>query len=162
MTLRLMAEMDQDTARMFEEETEHRIQNDFILRPEEMKGEKLLRLTHLEHVGLLQHVLPMAGVAWTKSLNSDGFVTIIEGNYCLRLRQDNEVQLGVIPLTRVGKEVASLLAPVDEMTVLKRLGDQLHSKARSMDLHRVSRNQNGQEVLVPIPVEVLKSEVEGG
>ena len=155
MTLRLMAEMDQETARMFEEVVEHRIRNEFILPPNETKGAMVVRLAHLEQVGLLHHVAPNSGLMRRFSPDADGYAAIFVENLCLRLRLDGEARLKIVPLTRIGQEVASLLAPVDEMAVLKRVAERLRASAKAMDICKVVSERDGMALLDPI--EVLKA-----
>lgn len=159
MTLRVMAEIDPETAKMFEEETKHRVMNDSILRPDEIKGERLRKLTHLEQVGLLHSVAPASGLGWTISPDPDGYAMFHEANLCLRLKLNGDANLKAIPLTRVGREVASLLPPVDAMVVLKRVAERFRGSARSMVIYSVRRELDGSKILDPL--EVLKPERRG-
>ena len=107
MTLRLLAELDQQMAFWFQEETEFRIMGKYILRPIDFTGELPERLDFLEQVGLLHHVAPTGGICHVFKPDSGGFAAVFEGCLCLRIHLDREVKLDVIGLTRVGKEIAT-------------------------------------------------------
>jgi len=155
-TLRLLAELDQQMAFWFEEETKFRIRGEYILTPHDFIGERLERLVFLEQVGLVHHVAPIGGLSRSFKPNSNGFAALVEENLCLRMHIDQEVQLGIIPFTRVGKEIASILPPVNPRSVLSRLADSLPDKVKSIDICRVLEDY-GDEVRMSDPIEVLKS-----
>ena len=159
MTLRLLAELDQQMAAWFQQETKFRVTKQFILRPKVMSSEQVARLTFLEQVGLLHHVAP-GGLAHSLDPDPDGYAVIIEGDLCLRVRIDRKTQIEVIPITRIGQEIARILPPVDSMAVLKGVGEALRDKVKSMNIHRIlSREKDS--LRVSDPIEVLKSSVEG-
>ena len=82
-TLRFLSELDKDIATLFEEETKHRLSQGFILQPvqSEMRDDKLLDLTFLEEVGLLQDVA--TGFEMTIKSHKDGIVLYSEGHLTL-------------------------------------------------------------------------------
>lgn len=121
MTLRVLAELDQRTASWFQEEAEFRFMGKYILRPNDFTGERLIRLDFLEQVGLLHHIAPIGGICHVFKPDQNGFATLIESNLCLRIFTEHEVRLPVIGLTQVGKEIATILPPVDSKPVLKRV-----------------------------------------
>ena len=156
MTLRVLAELDQQMASWFQEETEFRFSGEYILPPESFSGNQLVRLNFLEEAGLLHHVAPTGGIARTFKPKSNGFTGLFEGGFCLRMRIDNEVKLPVIGLTRVGKELASILPPVDPISVLRRVAATLPSGIKSADICRIlSKHQD--HVTLSDPIEVLRS-----
>ena len=87
--------------------------NEFILRPKSMTNEQIIRLTFLEEAGLLQHVAPVGGLAHPLLPGADEYALAIEGDLCLRVRTDGKTSLDVIPITRIGQEIATILPPVD-------------------------------------------------
>jgi hypothetical protein len=60
-TLRTIAEVDQTIARVFQKYADHLLFGQFIIKPDEVKGETLLELTSLEDAGLLREVNGMVG-----------------------------------------------------------------------------------------------------
>ena len=161
-TLRLLAELDQQMAFWFEEEAKFRIRGEFILRPDDMAGERLERLVFLEQVGLVHHVAPIGGLGRNFTPDSNGIAALFEGDLCLRMHIDREVQLGIIPFTRVGKEIASILPPVDPMSILKRLASSLPDEVKSIDICRVlSEHQDHVRVSDPIEVVLIHRTVRG-
>ena len=121
MTLRVLAELDQRMAAWFEEATRFRFKNEFILRPKSMTNEQIIRMTFLEEAGLLQHVAPVGGLAHPLLPGADGYALAIEGDLCLRVRTDGKTSLDVIPITRVGQEIATIFSPVGASAVLERV-----------------------------------------
>lgn len=155
-TLRLLAELDQQMASWFEQETAFRIGGEYILQTEEQSGDQVTRLTFLEEVGLLQHVSPIGGMARTFNPDQNGYAVIVDGNLCLRIQMDGPAQLSVIPITRVGQEICRILPPADSDAVLRQVAEALRSKVTSMDICRViARDRRG--VRISSPIEVLKS-----
>ncbi len=154
-TLRLLAELDQKMASWFQEETEFRIMGKYILHPHDYSGGRLERLVFLEEVGLLHHVAPSGGIAHTFKPGPDGIAGVFEGNLCLRIHIDREVKLKVIPITRVGKEIAAILPPVDPRSVFRRLANALSGEVKSMDICQVLEEQQD-HVRVSDPIEILR------
>ena len=154
-TLRLLAELDQQMASWFQQETEFRVQGEFILRPENLTTEQVNRLTFLEQVGLIQHAHPGSGMARTFDADPIKYVAALEGDLCLRIETNRSVKVEVIPLTRIGREIAKILPPVDRMAVLKRLGEAVGHEVESMDICRVLSIEQG-GARVSDPIEVLK------
>ena len=154
-TLRLLAELDQQMASWFQQETEFRVEGKFILQPESLTGEQVHRLSFLDQVGLIQHMLPSIGVTRTFEPDSSKVAAAFEGDLCLRMQTVRPVNVEAILITRIGQEIARILPPVDPMAVLKRLGEAVRNNVESMDICRVlSKVQGG--VRVSDPIEVLK------
>ena len=152
-TLRLLADLDQQMASWFEHETEFRVQGEFILRRKNLTTEQVNRLTYLEQVGLIQHTHPGSGMARTFDGDPIKYVAAVEGDLCLRIKTNRSVKVEIIPLTRIGREIAKILPPVDRMAVLKRLGEAVGHEVESMDICRVlSIEQGGARVSDPIEV----------
>lgn len=155
-TLRLLAELDQQTASWFQEETAFRVGGEYILKPKKIRGELSQRLSFLEEVGLIQYVSPIGGMGREFKPDQNGNAVIFEGEFCLRMQLKGTVQLDIIPITRTGQEIARIFPPVDPKAVLKRIGETLRSKAMSMDICQVlARDHRGARFSHPI--EVLKS-----
>ena len=154
-TLRLLAELDQQMASWFQEEAEFRIMGKYILHPEDFRGKRLDRMVFLEQVGLVHHVSPIGGLVHTFDPGSQGFALVLEGDLCLRIHLDKAVKLGVIPITRVGKEIATILPSVDPRSVFTRLAKALHGDAKSIDICRILE-EHQDHVRVSDPIEILK------
>ena len=156
-TLRLLAELDQQMASWFQEEIEFRIMGNYILRPHDYSGGRLERLVFLEEVGLLHHVAPTGGIVHTFKPGPDGYVGVFEGDMCLRIHIDREVKVSVIPITRVGREIATILPPVDPRSIFRRLASALSGEVKSMDICRILA-EHQDHVRVSGPIEILKPE----
>ena len=154
-TLRLLAELDQQMASWFQEEAEFRIMDKYFLLPEDLRGERLRRMLFLEEVGLVNHVSKTGGLAHTFDPESQGFVPVLEGDLCLRIHLDKTVQLAVIPITRVGREIVTILPSVDPRSVFARLAKALHGDAKSMDICQVLE-EHQDHVRLSDPIEILK------
>ena len=154
-TLRLLAELDQQMALWFQQETEFRILGQYILRPVDWSEGRLDRLVFLEQVGLVQHVDPVGGLAHKFEPDQNGHAAVPEGDLCLRMRVERAMELPVIPITHIGQEITKILPPVDPRAVLTRLGQALPDDVKSIDICRIlSRDPGG--VRVSLPIEVLK------
>lgn len=160
MTLRVLAELDRQMAQWFQDAVELRIHGRLVIRPkrelEELTGERWVRLTFLEQVGLFQHVIPFTSDTWTLEPNASGFAAVVEGDYCLRVQVGAPVGVRVIPITRVGQQIALILPKVDPIAALKNLAEALSDEAQSMYLHRVLSSPGRRRQLSP-PIEVLKA-----
>lgn len=151
-TLRLLAELDQRMASWFQEEVEFRFMGRYVLPPDRFNE----RMDFLEQVGLIHHVAPIGGLVHTIDPGSQGFATVFEGDLCLRIHLDKALKFNVVPITRAGLEIASILPPVDPRAVFVRLAKAFHDDAKSIDICRIiERHQDG--VCLSVPIEVLKS-----
>ena len=163
-TLRFLAEMDQKIATLFEEEVRFRYHGRFIVRTSKrLEGELLDRLKLLEEVGLIHFVNPIGGMNTSIEFNKEKIAVMLEGKVCLILRADEKIEVGmeVIPLTRTGQEIATILPPVDSVEVLRRVAQEvkMNNNIVSIALHRVAHIDQTTERLEfkGTPFEVLKS-----
>ena len=156
MTLRFLAEMDQHAASWFQEEVEFRIEGEYILVSEKDRGERLSRFIFLEQAGLLFHTSPIGGIARYLNPEERGFAWIFEEDLCLRIHLDNSTKLeDVVYLTHVGREVATILPPVDPRSVFKRLTRAVYDKAKAVDICRVLEKDQD-NIWLSDPIEILK------
>ena len=127
-TLRFMSELDKDIAALFESETEHRMTEGFILKPDnaELVGERLLNLHFLEEVGLLHNV--STGFRLPMKARDDGTYYLRQGKFVLRVGIENEIGLSLIRITRIGREIVNVLPLPNHVEVLTRIESQIHSK----------------------------------
>ena len=151
-SLRLLSELDQRMATTFQNEVKYRVRNDYILKPkiEEMKGARLESLSFMEEVGLLQSIDAIGGVARKISPGSDGKGTLRENNLLLLMEMRRPVELSIIPLTRIGREIATILPPADPLMVLERVGEAIRDKVTSMEIRRIVQATNGRYVTAPL------------
>ena len=122
-TLRLLAVLDKQTATWFQQEAEFRWGAQILRMDKNLAGESLKRLSFLEEMGLIQFVSPVGGVV-TK-IKSDGpnnTSIIVEGDLCLEIHHNSNIEVPVIPLTHIGHEIATVLPPVVPLEVLRRIG----------------------------------------
>ena len=159
-TLRFLAEADQEIAAAFDHAARFRIDGECILQPDRKayQGEMLERLRLLEQAGLLDPVSPNDGMEKTHpSLPGElgGFVAIVEGDLYLRIHTSENVRYRIIHLTRLGIEIATLLPPVDPLAVLRNLAQTLPQELASMDICRMEPDQTGFRILQP-PIKVVR------
>ena len=160
-TLRLLSELDQSMALAFQEEVEYRVGNDCILKPsqEDMKGERLRRLSFLEEVGLLQTTNLIGGVSRTVAPDHHGKAHLREQNLFLEMELQATAKFPIILLTRAGREIAGLLPPPDPLAVLERVGDALKDQADSMKIFRIVADL-GNGIVRTTPYKTLKQKQE--
>ena len=160
-TLRLLSELDQSMALALQEEVKYRVGNDYILTPgqDDMKGERLGRLSFLEEVGLLQTIDPISGVMRTIAPGRHGKAHIREQYLLLEMEFQATVEFRIILLTRAGREIAGLLPPPDPLAVLERVGDAVKDQVDSMKILRILADlRNG--MLRTTPYKTLKQKQE--
>lgn len=135
-TLRLLSELDQSMALAFQDEVKCRVGNEYILKPseEDMQGERLLRLSFLEEVGLLQTIDLIGGVQRRFAPGPSGKASIRQQDLLLLMESQAPVKCPIILLTRAGREIAGLLPPPDPLAVLERVGEAVDDQVDSMEI----------------------------
>lgn len=141
-TLRLLSELDKDIAEIFQKYARTRLETGFLPKPAEIKDQVLLELTFLEEVGLLQDVNGM--LQHTLGRNSEGVAIIASFNKVMRIkpRQGAELQLPVIRITRVGREIANILPKEDGIVALKEVAASLKSSAETIEIANILQREN--------------------
>ncbi|MCY4301784.1 MAG: DUF2806 domain-containing protein [Aestuariivita sp.] len=147
LTLRILAELDQRTAEWFKEEVRFRITNSDILLPEKYGSELLIRMNALEQNGLLGHIIPAAGIFKYFEPGNEKIVLLPEGNLCFRVYTDKIIKLAVIELTNAGREIATILPPVDPMSMFEKLAEAFKGKAKSADVCKINKKEENQMFL---------------
>ena len=157
-TLRFLAELDKEMATKFEEKTKYRFGDGFILNPgsDQMKGASLLDFTFLEEVGLLQDVT--TGLRQTKTPN-DGVVVWREGGFLLKVETEKEISLGTIRITRIGREITSILPPTNRVSVLEQIAKKVEDKIKCSEIHQIVGDNNDGTVLLH-KVKTIKAKVD--
>ena len=136
-TLRFLAEVDQEIAELFERETKHWIDGGFVLMPEDLRGQRLLEITFLEEVGLLQEV--SMGFQSSRKPNDEGIVFFREGNYALLLKSNSNISIQAIRITRIGREIIRILPEKNCMETLERMGNRVLSQCQHATIDRIVR-----------------------
>jgi Protein of unknown function (DUF2806) len=156
-TLRFMSELDSQVAQKFEEVTRVRSIQGSILSPNNLSGSVFDDLNLLQEVGLLQHV---GGFAHTKIFKQeDEFFYLAERDYALRISMkantESEIKLPVIFITRIGREICSILPSSDDEAFLRSAAALFIDRAESVNLMKImERNSDGSVHL--LPYEVIK------
>ena len=136
-TLRFLAEVDQEIAELFERETKHWIADGFILMPEDLSGQRLLEMTFLEEVGLLQEV--SMGLSNSRKPNDEGIVFFQEGNYALVLKSNSEISIQAIRITRIGREIIRILPEKNCLETLEIIAGRVLSQCKHATIDRIVR-----------------------
>ena len=139
-TLRLLSELDKRIATAFENAVKDRLGNKQILTPtiDEMQGARLEELSLVAEFGLIQHVDPLSGLALQISPGTDGKWCIREQNLVLVSELKDNIELQVVPLTRAGREIVSILSPANPLEVLEKVGRAIETDVHSMEIHRIT------------------------
>lgn len=116
-TLRFLSEVDQKVARTFQASAELVLSGEFIPRPKSMSGETLAMYGLLEEADLLREVNGFIGV--DREPDEDGKICLREGNLLLIVDANSKQRIGLIPLTRIGKELLSILPKPDSLAGLE-------------------------------------------
>jgi hypothetical protein len=137
-TLRVIAEMDSEIAREFEEV--YRLSADgFGLRPDPLEGEVLEKFAFLDQTGLTQ---ADSDLAIAIDVSHDGYGYHAVGKFLLRITyQPNETSISfpAIRITRVGKQIGTIL-PNDEEAALRQIGKSL-TEAKKVELCLIGTNE---------------------
>lgn len=139
-------------ASQFEEVTRIRSRVGRILTPKDLSGEIFDKMNLLQEVGLLQHV---AGNAHTKAfIQTDGYFYFFEDDFGLRVKSNDpskkEIRLPCIFLTRVGREISSILPKSDEVQFLRAAADYFADKSESISLMKIISRDGDQSVLLQL------------
>lgn len=127
-TLRFLSELDADTARIFEKTAKKRLSDIAIFRLEKSSGQELLETMELEEVGLLQDVVN--GITQTYEIDEEGKCLFSYGGYLLQLKPKNgkSFKLRMVKISKVGKEIITLLEAPPALENFKVLFDHLIEK----------------------------------
>ena len=155
-TLRFMSELDKDIAEIFENETEHRMTEGFILKPDsaELVGERLLNLSFLEEVGLLHNV--STGFSLPMEAGENRTFRLRQGKFVLCVGIEGKTKLSLIRITRIGREIVNVLPPPNDIEVLTRVEGQIKSKVTFSQIDEILEERKDGMTLSR-PVMVLKT-----
>lgn len=157
-TLRLVSELDKEIATKFQSAIKSRIlwaQSQFILKPKELRGQQLLDYIFLEEIGLLQQVAGMGGLQLSQEISAEGRWHFNANNLLLigEGQPNHKFDIEVIAITRVGREVASIL-PFDGLSGMRNIAKRCSENFDKLTIHRVLAREGDQ--LRTQPIEVVK------
>jgi hypothetical protein len=135
-TLRTIAELDKDIATMFQAKLAHRLRAGFLPKPAGLAGQELLDFIFLEEVGLLQDVSVDAGS--DLQTNADGYKYATNGDHFLKIKAPLAVRVPLIRITRVGREIASILPQEPDDIALRTVAELLLPNVEQMELCRIT------------------------
>lgn len=143
-TLRFVSELDKSIAELFQSRLSSIVFDQFLIKPKELKGQDLIDLTFLEEVGLLIEVNGMLGMP--QQNGPDGYKYNVQGNFLLRMRMSSEARIELIKLTRVGREIASILPKAADEQVLMDIFASVESNVAEADLNLITERSEGGSV----------------
>lgn len=153
-TLRFLAELDGEIAQTFDKYVSDRISDRELVQPKDRSGVVLQELAFLETVGLLLGALDDIGK--TIPVNEDGLAFYPMENFCLRLKSGKKkLRFPVIYITRIGREVISILPPVGPVSALKQIAARLSDDVEEAIIFRVGE-QLGSDVFALHQIEKIK------
>jgi hypothetical protein len=138
-TLRIASELDLRTAAMFQRYVRCRFGDGYL--SDNLRSSNFREMKDLEDVGLVTGMDGM-GINVTLGRTGDSRAAIQVGNKMLLFDAPADYRLGVIPLTRAGREIASFL-PFDEEETLSILVEKVKSVSTQRTLHE-AYTENGQ------------------
>jgi hypothetical protein len=136
-TLRVIAELDQHIARTFEEAVKLRLDGGLLPKVGKMEGRRLIDLTFLEEVGLLQEV--HGSLKWKWNPNDEGHFYVSQGDSLIKVVPKagrTEMEVPVIRITRVGQEIASILPKESDDVGLRAVVSLIEDQADEIHLFR--------------------------
>ena len=128
-TLRTISELDQPIAQTFQKWTARRWQG-VIIKPEKLENEVLSDLTFLEEVGLLQFVDGTVTRSLEVGPGGEAFLSGERLGLLINAPAGTKLSFPTIPITRVGREIASIL-PIDEEGVFREMTARLNLPAHA-------------------------------
>ena len=154
--LRFISELDVKTANLFEKHALITFSNDMILKPSDLRNDTLKELLFLEQSGLLSQV---GGTAFFELIRQeDENFLHREGELVLlfaTLDTAPTFRLDILFLTRIGREVATILPKTEPEILLRALAENIAPRTTSLTLWRIVNDQ-GNGIFELLKVEVLK------
>ncbi|MGD9921050.1 MAG: DUF2806 domain-containing protein [Pseudorhodoplanes sp.] len=144
-TLRFISELDKDIASAFQEVARTRFNEMFIPTPAGLKDESLFQLSFLEEVGLLQGTHGYLATSFNKAADGYVYITTVEPKFqskSLKIKVAHEqIDIHVVKLTRIGREIASILPEEDQSTALEAIAEQRLPGVISIELCQLTGRQ---------------------
>lgn len=146
-TLRTISELSRDDALLFENILRFRLSEKAIVRPTEMEDQILLDFHRLDELGLVQNTELGSAILTKGLLLRPARINSYYSDLGLRCFQKSADQLKSIPiifLTRVGREIASIVADVDGTGAIEWLADHYRSSCTKLEVFKIiSRHADG-------------------
>lgn len=150
-TLRVLSEIDQQTAVLFQKHVTGILENSFLVRCDSPKGQELIEMTALEEVGLLQDVNGMLGA--DQEFDRNGQVVFRNGPLVLLMKgmTGNKFRVPLIKITRSGQEILGILPKENPDACLRRVASIARPASSSIELALlISSDASGRISLNPI------------
>jgi len=141
-TIRFIAELDAEIAKMFQDVVVCRLPNGMLLKPSELRGQNLLDYTFLEEVGLLQHVSGHLGIDLDKG--EDGRCNYRIGSVLLLIKAKNNLRLDLIRITRVGRQLSSILPKESDHRIAQQVADHFAPQCEEVTINKIIFEHAGQ------------------
>lgn len=123
--LRIISEIDQDTARLFQKISYLQFDEGFIIKPKQFNGNTLINYTVLEEAGLLQDVNSL--IHFPFQVNQDGYIQIKVNNLFLSCKLTKQkLQINVIKITKAGREISKIFPTGSDLDVCKALSEYVY------------------------------------
>ncbi len=151
-TLRFMSEMDAEIAEKFQKAVRIRTNEFDIINPDNVIGQDWLELHFLEEIGLLQGVSGGLAVKWEPE---NGIVCIRDDPYALIIESEEVVGYQNIHITRIGRQICSILPKEDETLALRHLAGVLVKQYGPIQLARVEPGNEGDEEITVRVIDVI-------
>jgi len=124
-TLRVISELDQQTAMLFQKHATAIFDGNLIVKKGNPKGQTLFELTFLEEVGLLQEASGTLGS--DQAFNEEGNYTLVNKNIVLVAKRSgpHTFRIDLIRISRAGQEIMSILPPESPDIVLREIANRI-------------------------------------
>jgi hypothetical protein len=152
-TVRFISELDSAIASTFQKYLSNRFTDGKIIKPKELKGQVLEDLTFLEACGLMQGV--HGHIHMTLTPNEEGYIDLHTQDLVLRIMSKNTVTLRFIYLTKIGREISTILPKVDEIEALNAVAQYFYDKAAELIIFRKGEKLTDNKISL-YPLKVIK------
>lgn len=159
--LRVLSEIDAETAKAFQEIAEFRISGktfgfseDLLVKARPVSGLPLVTLTRLEEAGLLHGASSMLHSPFQVK-EAEPYCLSLTPGFGLMLTAKNKgasLKIDLIKITQVGSQICSIL-PRDEMEACRRTAQLLNADVK-IELIKIVGRANSQ--IISIPLELIK------
>lgn len=136
--MRFLSEADQRTVQVAQRVSAMMI-GDMIVRTDVVgSGQPFRDLLDAEAAGLVSGAgVGFGGTAWKVTIGPEGHAALGGSSYTMRVEgsRDHVVELPIITVTRVGREVAQLSPPPDEQALLRAAADRIKQDPQVTAIH---------------------------
>lgn len=145
-TLRILSEVDQKTAELFQRYVVGVLQGNLLIRPSELKGQALMDLTALEEAGLLQEASGTIGI--DHKFDNKGDYVFVDKNFALiaKGKPGSTVRISVIKISRAGEEIRRIVPPEAEDAAIRAVAEIVRKKADSLELAKVTARPSANQI----------------